>query len=157
MTRPRPASRSGKGRKARDPGPCGAAVPHLRVTVPGLYQQITVGKEMTYEVRVKNQGLAPVRQVVLAATVPNGMVLVPLSTGGPTKFTDENRVVRFEPTGEIGPGKTAIYRIRVRTKQPGIFHFGVDVNCPGARRNRFTPKRPRKSICRRIRVDAGVL
>jgi uncharacterized repeat protein (TIGR01451 family) len=107
------------------------AVPDLRVTVPGLYQQITVGKEMTYEIRVKNQGLAPVRQVVLAATVPNGMVLVPLSTGGPTKFSDENGVVRFEPTGEIGPGRTAIYRIRVRTRQPGRFHFFVDVNCPG--------------------------
>ena len=38
----------------------GAATPDLRVTMSGLYQQITAGKELTYEIRVKNQGLEPV-------------------------------------------------------------------------------------------------
>ena len=43
------------------PQPMPGAAPDLRVTLPGLYQQVTVGREMTYEIRVKNQGLAPVR------------------------------------------------------------------------------------------------
>ncbi len=102
----------------------------LSVTVVGLGNQVAAGHELTYDIRVKNKGLMPYRQVMLTATVPAAMALVPLQTSGPSPltYTYENNQVRFSPAAAIGPGETLTCHIRVRAKQPGRFHFDVHVS-----------------------------
>jgi uncharacterized repeat protein (TIGR01451 family) len=108
-----------------------SASPKLSLTVAALYQMVTVGKEVTYEIRVKNDGSGPDKQAVVAVTVPAGMVLDTLQTSGPTKLDSyEKQIARFQPSAEIGPGATLTYRVRVIAKQPGIFHLLVDVSGP---------------------------
>ncbi len=102
----------------------------LSVNVTGLHNAVTAGEQMTFYVRVKNGGLTPERAVVLTAMVPAAMTPVPLGTSGPppVKWTEKDHVVTFTPVETLGPGETLTYLIRVRARQAGFFHFGVDLS-----------------------------
>jgi uncharacterized repeat protein (TIGR01451 family) len=104
----------------------------LTITATDLHDPIAVGKEMTYVVQVANAGTTPQRQVAVTAIVPEGMVPVRLGTTGPRKNGSilqaqfaGNRVI-FPPMPEVAPGRTMIYRIRVRTQQPGQTVFTAE-------------------------------
>lgn len=112
--------------------PPAAAGEDLTLSVVGLRNPVAASKELTYEVRVANKGSAPYRQVIVVATVPEGMVANPLGTVGPgsTKFSIEGKKVRFDPVFEVQPGETLVYSFRVRTKQVGRFSFRVELTAP---------------------------
>jgi uncharacterized repeat protein (TIGR01451 family) len=116
----------------RETRPAAAATPsNLSLTVTGLHNPIYAGKELTYEIRVKNSGPTPDRQVTVKATVPVNMVLNRLGTGGPTGYEYENQVLRFAPLAQINADETVTYRIRVRARQAGRFHFEVELSSQG--------------------------
>lgn len=103
----------------------------LTMSVVGLRNPVSVGKELTYDIQVANNGAASQRQVTLMATVPEGMVFNPIGTQGPdpAKFVIEGRTIRFDPLAEVRPGESLAYRVRVRAKQVGPkFCFHAELN-----------------------------
>ena len=97
-----------------------------------LGSPVAAGRELTYEIRVRNEGTDSYKQVSVTATVPEGMLPDPLGTVGPdaTKYAIEHQVIRFEPVAELRPGGLLVYRIRVQAKKPGQFHLHVEVATP---------------------------
>ena len=104
----------------------------LTMTVTGLRNPVAVGKELTYEIRVTNTGMQSYQQLSVAVEVPEGMVANPMGTTGPdaTKFTIDRGAVSFDPVSELRPRESLIYRVRVRTKQPGQFRLRAELNSP---------------------------
>jgi uncharacterized repeat protein (TIGR01451 family) len=111
---------------APTPPPTPAAGPDLSLSVVGLRNPVTAGKELTYEIKVTNKGSTPCQQVAVTAVVPENMSFSPLGTA-PTKFTVDGKTIRFEKTPGLPPGESLIYRVRVQTKQPGQWHFRAEV------------------------------
>jgi len=103
----------------------------LSITATDLHDPISVGKEMTYVVQVTNGGIVPDGDVQVVASVPAGMVPVPMGTIGPRldgsvlQAQIVGQQVRFPVVPEVAPGKTLIYRVRVRTSQAGQMEFAV--------------------------------
>ncbi|MBN1394390.1 MAG: DUF11 domain-containing protein [Pirellulales bacterium] len=102
----------------------------LTLALTDLSDPVVAGKELTYEIRATNNGSAPYRQIVVAAIVPEGMAVNPLGTAPPHKFKFEGRTVLFEPIGELAPGETATYRVRVRAPRVGTYSFRVELSAP---------------------------
>ena len=106
----------------------------LTLWVSGLHNPVAVGKKLTYEIRLRNEGSDSFRQLIVTATVPDGMVLAPIGTVGPdgAQPTIEGRTIRFDPVPEIRPDKLLVYRVRVLAKQPGReFRFHVEATAAG--------------------------
>lgn len=105
----------------------------LTLSVVGLRNPVPVGKELTYEIRVTNNGAASQRQLSVMATLPEGMAFNPIGTQGPdpVKFAIEGRTIRFDPLGEVRNGESVTYRVRVRAKEAGPkFLFHVELSGP---------------------------
>jgi uncharacterized repeat protein (TIGR01451 family) len=116
----------------REPTPP-ATQPGLKMSVAGLTNPVTEGKNMTYEVRVTNQGTASYRNVGITATVPEGMSPDPVGTAGPdsVEFKVERQLVLFDPVAEIKPKEMKTYRIRVYAQTPARQrHFSVEMTSP---------------------------
>jgi uncharacterized repeat protein (TIGR01451 family) len=111
------------------PAPSAAAAEGLIMSVIGLRNPVTAGKELTYEIKVTNNGPTTYRQATVTAAVPDDMIPNPMGTvgPGPTKFAIEGKSVRFDPVFEVRPNESLIYRIRVQTKQPGLWHFHAEL------------------------------
>ena len=110
-----------------------AASGKLNMAVADLLDPVRLGKELTYEVLVSNDGAAQDNQVVVVATVPTGMMPVAIGTSGPRqiRYTIEGQTVRFEAVPEIAPGEKLSYRIRVSTRQPGKLNFRAELTSRG--------------------------
>jgi uncharacterized repeat protein (TIGR01451 family) len=98
-----------------------AAPGKLSMVVADRHDPIRRGRELTYEIRVSNDGTVPEKQAVVVATVPPGMMPVPIGTSGPRqiRYEIDGRTVRFDPVDEIAPGEKLSYHIRVSTRQTG--------------------------------------
>ena len=108
----------------------------LSMTVADLRDFVPVGKEVTYDIVITNNGKGPDRNVSLVAILPEEVSLVKLATQGPlgTKFTPEGRNVRFfPPVPEIAAGKTLTYKVTVRAEKAGEVLFRVHVNSAGTK------------------------
>lgn len=112
-------------RAAAPPEPAPAAA--LSMTLEDLFDPIAAGKELTYDLRVANDGQAADGQVAVTVVVPDGMTPVALGTSGPGKPAIEGQVIRFAPVAEIRPGQTLTYRIRILAKQPGRFRLRAEL------------------------------
>ena len=114
---------------APGPAPAQTKPDGLTLTIADLNNPVAAGKEVTYLVRVTNQGTAADNQIVLTATAPAGTTIAPLGTSGPdpTRYNIVNQVVRFDPVGELKSGQTLVYRIRIQTGQSGSIRMHVEV------------------------------
>jgi hypothetical protein len=92
---------------------------NLAAVVESLRNPVAQGKEFTYRIQIRNNGAAPDRQVTLTVTVPRELVPVRLGTYGPTAAEFSGQTIRFAPIGELAPGQTAEYRVRVRAQGAG--------------------------------------
>ncbi|MCE9605819.1 MAG: DUF11 domain-containing protein [Planctomycetia bacterium] len=77
-----------------------------------------VGEEQIYDVRVRNLGNVPDRQVAVSVLLPEQMTP---SAGhqGPTPFSVEGRIIRFQPIAELRPGEEQIFKVHGIARQPG--------------------------------------
>ncbi len=129
-------------RPAEEPSPEEPPEGTLSLTVTDLRGLVAPGKEVTYVIQVSNRGIVPDRQVIVTATVPEGMTPVRLGTGGPQEALAlegqdpvfEGRIVRFPAVAEIKPGQTLTYRVRVQTARPGKFTFQAQATSERHRR-----------------------
>jgi len=100
----------------------------LDVTMNANREPVHEGKEVTYLIKVSNNGPRPHNQVVLEVTLPAEMVLVMLETIGPRggtyeivrdDFTRRGQTIRFHPVDQIQPQETLEYRVSAKAMQPG--------------------------------------
>ena len=104
-----------------------AAAGGLTITVADLRDPVAVGKETTYKILVTNQGQTSQRDVAVVAAVPVGMMVAPIGTSGPGKFTIEGQTIRFDPVAELAAGESFTCRVHVRTRQAGEFTFQAEL------------------------------
>ncbi len=118
------------------PPPSPQTIPKLPTKPPGaglalsaasLANPVRPGGQFAYEIRVINNDTVPYRQVVISATVPQGMVPVALGTVG---ATIDGQVIRFDPITELPPGQTLTRRARVLAKDPGTYRLHVQIATP---------------------------
>lgn len=110
------------------------SISNLTMSVADLRDPVNVDKEVTYEIRVTNNGRTSDRRVTVTAIVPEGMMAAPLGTSGPAKFDISGPTVRFQPVAEIRSGETLTYRVRVRARRPGIIQFKAQLTSQNSQR-----------------------
>jgi len=104
----------------------------LSIAVADLRDPVAVKKGLTYEVRVTNRGRTSARSLALTATIPEGMIPDPIGTSGPpgVEYFIQGQTVQFKALGEIAPGESATYRLRVCALRPGKQTFHVELRSP---------------------------
>jgi uncharacterized repeat protein (TIGR01451 family) len=124
----RAAARADRGGDVRADGTfIVEGVPALALEVVDLDDPIEAGGELTYEVRVVNQGSCPCTNIQITAQAPEG--LLPLEGNGPTAYHAAGTQVTFEPLAKLATKADAVFRIKVRGIQPGDFRFRVQMTC----------------------------
>jgi uncharacterized repeat protein (TIGR01451 family) len=92
---------------------------------------VSVGKEVTYEIRVMNQGTGACSNVQIAATLAEGTEFVAATTGnnqgGAAKA--DGRQLTFDPIPSLGVKGETVYRVRVKGTAAGDLRFRVQLSC----------------------------
>jgi uncharacterized repeat protein (TIGR01451 family) len=99
--------------------------PPLTVEVLSREDVLTAGAESVCEVHVCNPAELPATNVRLAATLPSELEALPAQ--GPTAGRTVGDQVVFEPLPQLAPHADAVYRLRVRARQPGPGRVRVEV------------------------------
>ena len=102
-------------------------VPALSLEVVDLEDPIQVGADLTYEIRVVNQGSCPCMNIQIVTQAPEG--LTPHEGTGPTAFKVTGQEVTFEPLAKLAVKADAVYRVKVRGVQAGDYRFRVQMTC----------------------------
>lgn len=102
-------------------------IPALMLEVVDLEDPIEVGGDLTYEVRVVNQGSCPCTNIQITAQVPEG--LAAQDATGPTAYRVNGASVVFEPLPKLATKADVVFRIRVKGVQPGDYRFKVQLTC----------------------------
>ena len=87
-------------------------VPGILLEVVDLEDPIQVGHEVTYDVRVTNQGSAPGTNIRLACQLPGSQEYV--SGTGATVVRAQGRVITTEPLAVLAPKAVATWRVVVK-------------------------------------------
>src|SRR5262249_18595134 len=88
---------------------------------------IEVGGELTYEVRIVNQGSCACANIQITATAPDG--LQPREGSGPTSHRMQGQQLLFDPLPRLATKADVVYRIKVRGVQPGDYRFRGQMTC----------------------------
>ncbi len=99
----------------------------LSISITDLNDPIAVGRQLTYEVRVANQGQQAERNVIVEVQLPNLLAPVQIGTSGPTGYEVIGQIVRFAPVAEMPPGKVETYRVRVDARAVGTARILAEV------------------------------
>jgi uncharacterized repeat protein (TIGR01451 family) len=102
----------------------GTASPEIEIIPQN--NPVEVGVETAYEIHVRNDGTKAAENVAICCELPTAVELV-RSEGATLSnpLGGEKGVLAFQPIPQIGPGKTAIYRVYVRGKRAGNHRFRV--------------------------------
>jgi hypothetical protein len=106
----------------------GAAESKLQMTMICTKNPAFVGKQFHCLVTVANSGSEEERNVVVDIEVPEGLVIVPVGTNGPTKNLLQKQTVHFDPLPSLPPGKTLTYRVLVQSKSVGKYTFKASLS-----------------------------
>jgi uncharacterized repeat protein (TIGR01451 family) len=90
-----------------------------------LEDPIEVGGEVTYQIRVTNQGSAELTNVRLHFDPPPNEEFV--SGDGPTIVHKTEGSVATDPLGTLAPKDKAVWRVIVKATQPGDVRFKVEL------------------------------
>jgi uncharacterized repeat protein (TIGR01451 family) len=99
----------------------------MSLEVVDLEDPIEVGGELTYEVRIVNQGSCVCTNIQITATAPEG--LQPREGSGPSSYRLQGSQLVFDPLPRLATKADAVYRIKVRGVQPGDYRFRVQMTC----------------------------
>lgn len=98
-------------------------IPAVRLEVVDNQDPIPVDQEVTYTIRVTNQGSAPQTNVRITAEPPGAMNV--LSAKGPTEREGQDGKVTFKPLPSLEPGERATWTVTARAQQAGDVRFRV--------------------------------
>lgn len=105
---------------------------NLTLTIADLRDPVAVGNDVTYEIRVVNNGATADQQAVITVTAPPE--LTPVSGTGAARGDIDGQTVRFQPFGEIRAGDTIRYQVRMRANRPGAARVRVQLQTRGSPR-----------------------
>ncbi len=127
-----PVRPTGRGLEAKaETAIVAEGVAAIRFEVVGLENPVSVGKEVTYEIRVLNSGTGPCSNVQLAAVLAEGTEFVGATTGtnqtGVAKAVGQQLTFDLLPT--LGVKGEMVYRVRVKGNAAGDLRFRVQLSC----------------------------
>jgi len=102
-------------------------IPALLLEVVDLEDPVEVGGELTYEIRVVNQGSCACTNIRIVCDVPDG--LTPAECTGPTTHRINGTQIDFEPLPKLATKADTVFRVKVRGTQPGDYRFKVQMHC----------------------------
>lgn len=102
-------------------------VPAVNFEVVNLDNPAEVSKEVTYEVRVFNQGTCPLTNIRLAAAFSEGLVVT--SVTGPVKHSTVGQTVTFEAVPRLGVKADVVLRIKAKGTTAGDLRCKVQLSC----------------------------
>ncbi|MGE3310395.1 MAG: hypothetical protein AB7O66_10530, partial [Limisphaerales bacterium] len=102
-----------------------AGIPAILLEVVDVEDPIEVGNQVTYEIRVTNQGSSVGTNLKWVCTLPEGQEFV--SGGGPTAVQGEGRTGRAEPLAAIEPKAEVVWRVVVKATAEADARFKVDL------------------------------
>lgn len=100
-----------------------AGVPAILLEVIDAEDPIEVGKEVTYEIRVTNQGSAPGTGIQIVCQLPTSEEFV--SGGGVTPVQAQSGVITTERLSELAPKAAASWHVVVKAVQADDARFRV--------------------------------
>ena len=106
--------------------------PGLAVSVFDKDDPVAIGAETHYVIRIVNQGHGPADNLLVVASVPDGMK--PLGGDGPTTARIQGQQVTFDGLEQLAVGKDVVYRLRVRAQKAGDWKFKVSVSADHLRK-----------------------
>lgn len=93
----------------------------LKLEMYDTNDPIQVGDTTTYEVRVTNQGSAPINNIRIHCKLPYGQQFV--SSDGPTNGVSAGDQVTFDPLPILAPKQTVLFQIKIKSLRPGDVRF----------------------------------
>lgn len=106
----------------------------VRFEVVGLDNPAEVGKDVTYEIRVTNQGTGPCGNVRVGAVLAEGTEFVGATAGAggqQAAAKAAGQQLTFDPIPSLGVKAETVYRVKVRGTVPGDLRFRVHLTCDG--------------------------
>jgi uncharacterized repeat protein (TIGR01451 family) len=103
-----------------------AGIPAILIEAIDLEDPIEVGKEVTYDIRIVNQGSAPGTNIRLVATLPASQAYV--SGTGVTPVRAQDRTITLEPLAVLEPKAEAKWRLVVKALKAGDARFKVELS-----------------------------
>jgi uncharacterized repeat protein (TIGR01451 family) len=100
-------------------------VPAMSLEVVDIDDPVEAGGELTYEVRVVNQGSCACSNIQITATAPDALQM--RDGSGPTAARVQGAQITFEPLPRLATKADAVYRIKVRGLHPGDHRFRVQM------------------------------
>jgi uncharacterized repeat protein (TIGR01451 family) len=85
-----------------------------------------VGSELTYTIKVLNQGSAVGTNIAINCTLPPEEEYV--SSTGPTKAKVVGKSVNFAPIPSLAPKAEAVFKLKVKALAAGDVRFKVEMN-----------------------------
>jgi len=102
-----------------------AGVPAILLELVDVEDPIEVGKEVTYEIKVTNQGTAPATNIRLACLLPASQEFV--SGSGITLVRAQDHAVTMETLPTLDPKAVASWRVVVKALQAADARFKVEL------------------------------
>jgi uncharacterized repeat protein (TIGR01451 family) len=102
-------------------------VPAVAFEVVNLDNPAEVGKEVTYEIRVVNQGTCPLTNVRLAAALTDGLSVTGVT--GPAKYQQAGQTLAFEPIPRLAVKADVVVRLKVKGTAAGDQRCKVQLSC----------------------------
>jgi uncharacterized repeat protein (TIGR01451 family) len=101
-------------------------LPGLQVYVLDDVDPVATDQQVTYTIRVKNEGDAPDQDVRVTAMMPEQLEFV--SAEGPTEHQQQDGQITFEPIQELAPGEELEFLVTATAVQEGSVRMQVDVD-----------------------------
>ena len=102
-----------------------AGIPAVLLEVVDLADPIEVGNEVTYEIRVTNQGSKALTNVKLICTLPGELEFV--SASGATPSQTQDRTITTDPLPVLGPKSETSWRVVARALSIADARFKVEL------------------------------
>jgi len=102
-------------------------VPAVAFEVVNLDNPAEVGKEVTYEIRVLNQGTCPLSNVRIGAALTEGLTVT--SVTGPSKHTATGQSIGFDAIPRLAVKADVVIRIKAKGTVAGDLRCKVQLSC----------------------------
>lgn len=102
-------------------------VPAVGFEVVNVENPAEVGKDVTYEIRITNQGTRPLTNLKLAAALDDGLTVIGVT--GPVKHAMSGHTVGFEPVARLAVKADVVIRLKVKGTRAGDLLCKVQLSC----------------------------
>jgi uncharacterized repeat protein (TIGR01451 family) len=104
-----------------------AGVPAVGFEVVNMDNPAEVGKEVTYEIRVVNQGTRPLTNVKIGAALSDGLSVV--GVAGATKHTQSGQAIAFEAIPRLAVKADVVIRVKAKGTVAADLRCKVQLSC----------------------------